>query len=86
MELRKKLEREFQSLKGTPIQTHPTSSPEPSSHTPPGPQCRLQPQRELLEPPNPPFVGFPARPKLEGWGWGVGKWGRGRGLCVTALT
>lgn len=26
------------------------------------------------------------RPK--GWGreWGVGKWGRGRGLCVTALT
>lgn len=27
MELRKKLEREFQSLKGTPILTHLTSSP-----------------------------------------------------------
>lgn len=35
MELRKKLEREFQSLKGTPIPTHPTPSPEPCSHSGP---------------------------------------------------
>lgn len=77
MELRKKLEREFQSLKGTPIpdpphRPHSHSSPElPSCRLGlvPGPQCRQL--RALRNPPNPPFLGFPARPKTEEVGVGM---------------
>lgn len=85
MELRKKLEREFQSLKGTPTPTHltpphPTSAREPSPCAP-GAQARQPRLRAPHQPPNPAFPGLPARPETEGVGAGMGSGEMGpRGL------
>lgn len=76
MELRKKLEREFQSLKGTPIPTHLTSpllrlmarTFFPRSWPPSGTPFQAAALRARRKPLNSPFQGVPATPKTEGVG------------------